>query len=328
MMTNKSEDIRMTLENIIQPINEPLQTKVLYKRVVEDKKAFKVTLLGLGDVGGTLLIGLRLLGRGIISEIGIYDLSSDKLSRWEMELNQIVDPNDDTLPPVRIIGQEELFDGDMFIFTASKFVPQVGSDVKDVRMVQFESNRQIIEIYAKQASEQEYKGIFAVVSDPVDLLCSAVNRVASNLSKDQIRGYGLGVMYGRAKYYADKEGIDFTKGRAYGPHGKALVIANDLESYDSEKSQALTTLTIEANLKVRDAGFKPYVAPALSSGALSLLHTLRGQWHYSAVAIDDYYLGVRNRYINGKTEVECIPAHVNLVKRIENSVEEMRMVWR
>jgi len=318
----------MTLVQLFQPVGEALGTKVIHQRSVPKKEKYKVTLLGLGDVGGTLLIGLRLLGRGLIEEIGIYDLSDDKLKRWEMELNQIIDPADATLPPVRVITQEELFDGDMFIFTASKFVPQVGSDVKDVRMVQFESNKQIVEIYAKQANAVNYKGIFAVVSDPVDLLCAAVQRVTPNLSKDQIRGYGLGVMYGRARYYAEREQVDFSTGRAYGPHGKGLVVADNILEYHQKQSEQLTQLTIEANLKIRDAGFKPYIAPALSSGAISLIHTLSGQWHYSAVAVDDYYLGIRNRFIDGNTEVECIPEHPALKEKIEKSVEELRAIWR
>ncbi len=318
----------MTLEQLFQPVGEALGTTVIHQRSVPKKEKYTVTLLGLGDVGGTLLIGLRLLGRGLIEEIGIYDLNDDKLKRWEMELNQIIDPADETLPPVRVITQEELFDGDMFIFTASKFVPQVGSDVKDVRMVQFESNKQIVEIYAKQANALNYEGIFAVVSDPVDLLCAAVQRVTPNLSKDQIRGYGLGVMYGRARYYAEREQIDFSGGRAYGPHGKGLVVADNILEYHQDQSERLTQLTIEANLKVRDAGFKPYIAPALSSGAISLIHTLSGQWHYSAVAVDEYYLGIRNRFINGNTEVECIPEHPALKEKIEKSVEELRAIWR
>lgn len=318
----------ITLESLFQSSDESLKTTLLHQRKIAPKAAYNVTLLGLGDVGGTLLIGLRLLGRGLINEIGIYDLSEEKLARWEMELNQIIDPMDDTLPKVKIISREELFDSDMFIFTASKFVPQVGSDVKDVRMVQFESNKEIIGIYAQQANDCNFEGIFAVVSDPVDLLCAAVQRRAPNLSVDQIRGYGLGVMYGRAKYYAEKEGVEFSMGRAYGPHGKGLIIADNINTYNEEASDKLTQLTIEANLKIREAGFKPFVAPALSSGAISLLHTLRGQWHYSAVAVEDVYFGIRNRYIGGATEVECIPAHPALKEKIEKTVEELRKVWR
>lgn len=62
--------------------------------------------------------------------------------------------------------------------------------------------------------KQNFKGIFAVVSDPVDLLCRAAfiesNKNPdgtfnfSGLSSDKIFGYGLGVMYARAAYYAEK----------------------------------------------------------------------------------------------------------------------------
>jgi hypothetical protein len=45
------------------------------------------------------------------------------------------------------------------------------------------------------------------------------------------------------------------------------------------------------------------------------------------VAVDDFYLGIRNRYVDGVTEVECIPAHPVLKSKIENSVEELRSVW-
>ena len=38
------------------------------------KKKVRVNLLGLGDVGATLLMGLRLLGGDVISSIGICDL--------------------------------------------------------------------------------------------------------------------------------------------------------------------------------------------------------------------------------------------------------------
>lgn len=37
-------------------------------------KKWRVNVLGLGDVGGTLLTGLRLMGHGTIGEIGIFDL--------------------------------------------------------------------------------------------------------------------------------------------------------------------------------------------------------------------------------------------------------------
>lgn len=99
---------------------------------------------------------------------------------------------------------EDLFDCDMFVFCASRSVPEVGSNVTDVRMIQYESNSKIIEPYARMAREKGFKGIFAVVSDPVDQLCYRVYHSSNidengkfdgkGLQAEQVRGYGLGVM--------------------------------------------------------------------------------------------------------------------------------------
>lgn len=111
-----------------------------------------------------------------------------------------------------------------------------------------------------------------------------------------MRGYGLGVMNKRAEYFARQKAAEgdmrfasyLEEGRAFGPHGDDLVIANSIENYDDEISRQLTKLTVEANLRVRELGFKPYLAPAISSGAVSLLLTLAGQMNYSSA-----YLGRR-----------------------------------
>ena len=52
----------------------------------------RVNLLALGDVGSTLLMGLRLLGGDVIDSVGICDVRENVPQRWEMELNQIVSP--------------------------------------------------------------------------------------------------------------------------------------------------------------------------------------------------------------------------------------------
>ena len=40
-----------------------------------------------------------------------------------------------------------------------------------------------------------------------------------------------------------------------------------------DRSRELTDLVTTANLRIRELGFKPYVAPAISSGAMQLLLT-------------------------------------------------------
>ncbi|MFR6394712.1 MAG: hypothetical protein ACLUNQ_06160 [Oscillospiraceae bacterium] len=206
----------------------------------------RVNLLALGDVGSTLLLGLRLMGGDVISSIGICDLREGVARRWEFELNQIQLPGPyDALPPVEIVPPERLFDGDVFLFCASRFVPDTAVKTGDVRMAQYRLNRELAALYARKAREARYRGLFCVVSDPVDPLCRAVltesNRAPGGgmdyqgLLTCQVRGFGLGVMNARAAYYArqDPRFASFlTDGRTFGPHGEDLVVANSIDRYD------------------------------------------------------------------------------------------------
>jgi hypothetical protein len=301
---------------------------------------WRVHITGLGDVGSTLAIGLRLLGADCISSIGLYDRSPERIKRWDYELNQILPVMDGNEPPeVFGVGQDDLFNCDMFIFCVSAWVPPVGEEIKDVRLVQFKENSKIISEYAKAARRLNFKGIFAVVSDPVDLLCKSV-LVSSNtdekgmvdyngLSPDQIRGYGLGVMHARAAYYAKRNDLNhyLEEGRAYGPHGEGLVIANSIHNYDSDASLYLTESTLKANLEVRKTGFKPYVAPALSSGTLSIISTIKGSWHYSSNFIGGVYMGARNRLTPSGCEFEIKNLPLELIERIKNSYERLARMY-
>lgn len=306
----------------------------------EVKPRKKVHLLALGDVGSMVLTTLKLLGGDCITELGIYDVNDAVCRRWESELNQAAYPwAYDALPEVVILKEEELFDCDVFVFCASKGIPPVGSDIKDVRMTQFEANKELISFFAKKARIAGFKGLFAVVSDPVDPLCKAVF-LASNenmegrfdgkgLLPEQIQGYGLGVMNARAAYYAKQDArfaSFLTEGRAYGPHGENLVIANSIEHYDDALSRELTRLAVEANLRTRELGFKPYVAPAISSAAISILLTLRGEWHYSSNFLGGVYMGCKNRTTEYGLEMEALPLPEALFSRIEKAYQSLEAI--
>jgi len=281
----------------------------------------RVNILAIGDVGSTLLMGLKLLGGDVISSIGICDLSPQTTARWEFEMEQISLPWDyDAFPAVEIVDTDHLFDCDLFVFVASKGIPPVGSKIQDVRMAQLEQNAAIVRHYAKLARDARFDGLWAAVSDPVDPLAKTAY-LASNtnqqgvfdgngLRPEQIQGFGLGVMNARAAYFAKRDerfSSFLSEGRTFGPHGKGLFVANSVEHYSEPLSQELTGLTVTANLKMREIGFKPYVAPALSSGALSLLSALRGQWHCGSVFLDGIYMGVKNRYTPAGVETELLP---------------------
>ena len=296
----------------------------------EKKGKKRVHVLAIGDVGSMLLTGLHLLGGDVISSIGICDLSEQVTARWEFEVNQIAYPWEyDALPEVDVVPAEKLFDCDVFVFVASKGIPPVGSGVKDVRMYQFENNSKIIGHYARMAREKKFKGLLCAVSDPVDPLAKTAFLESNKneagefdwmgLLPEQIQGFGLGVMNARAAYYAKRDprfSRFLTEGRSFGPHGEDLVIADSIEHYDDERSKELTKLTVTANLHMRSIGYKPFVAPAFSSGALSILLALRGQWHCGSVFLGGIYMGVKNRYTEHGLETEILRLPEPLYERI------------
>lgn len=308
---------------------------LLAQRLGAEKK--RVHIVAMGDVGGTLLIGLSLLGGDCIGEIGIYDFNQALCQRWEHEINQIAYPwAYDRLPTVTVLEQPQLFQCDVFVFCASKAIPPVGAAVQDVRMAQLEANSAIISQYGQLARQAQFQGLFAVVSDPVDPLCQRVwaasnrdtagNWDGKGLRPEQVQGYGLGVMNSRAAYFAKQDSRFqqfLTEGRAYGPHGQKLVIADSIPHYNQERSLELTKKAVEANLEVRALGYKPYIAPALSSAAISILLTLRGQWHYSSNFLGGIYMGCKNRNTCYGVELEHLPLPQQLLERLEAVAEDL-----
>ena len=304
----------------------------------EGKK--RIHLLAVGDVGGTLLTALKLLGGDCVPSVGICDLNEKAVERWTAEMGQIAWPWDyGALPEVEPVSPDRLFDCDVFLFAATKAIPPVGSAVTDVRMAQFAANRPLVESFARQARAAHFRGLFIVLSDPVDPLCKAAF-LASNAGPDgrwdggglfaeQIQGFGLGVMHARAAYFAKREprfAAFLTEGRSFGPHGRGLVIANSVEHYDDSVSRELTEQVETANLRIRDLGFKPYVAPAVSSGAMQLLLTLRGQWRCASMCLGDVWFGARSRLTERGGEVECLALPPALRARLEETEALLRAI--
>lgn len=281
---------------------------------------YRINIIGLGDVGGMLAAALRLIGGKYFSCIGIFDKDINKVNRWNLELSQIFSSEEDySFPDIKILDENTLFDCDIFAFCVSTGVPQIGSGKKDVRLAQLEGNSRIVSYYARSARKNNFHGIFAVISDPVDLLCKVVFNESNadengsidfkGISPENIRGYGLGVMNARAAYYAskNKNASHYLKeGRAYGPHGEGLIIADSINNYNEEISDYLTSMAKSSNMEVRATGFKPYIAPALSSAALSILATVKSDWNYSSTFIGGTFMGARNRLLSSGTEVEAL----------------------
>lgn len=295
-----------------------------------------VHLVGLGNVGGTTAMGLKLLGTDL-KQIGIFDYDYNKCLRYEAELNQVLPVRDgEQLPPVVIPLKEDMFVCDALLFTAAQAVPEVGAESgQDVRMMQYQANRELLRPYAKRAREEGFCGLFMQISDPVDHLRRAVFLMSNQneagvfdwqgLLPEQVRGFGLGVMHARAIYAAQRIGVRTGQLRCYGPHGRGLVIANAPDvDYHDDLSRHLTHLAETANLEVRSYGYKPYIAPGLSSAAVSVLRALRGEWHDAAVPFGGVYFGCRSRMTSLGAEQQREAIHPELLERLEESDRQLK----
>ena len=309
------------------------------RRMGEPKK---VNLVGLGNVGGTAAIALKLLGNDLF-EIGLFDFNEQLGLRYEGELNQIL-PLDDgvRLPRIVLDRPDRMFECDALLFTAARSVPDVGQENgADVRMMQYQANRALLRDFARGAREADFAGLFAQVSDPVDQLSRAVFLMSNQnergvfdwngLLPEQVRGFGLGVMQARAVYCAENARVRHQRVCSFGPHGKGLVVANaPNEGYDEALSVRLTQMAEEANLEIRKIGYKPYIAPGISSAAVSVLRALRGQWHNAAVPIGGVYFGCSGRFGKNGPEIQRQPLDGRLFCRIEASyrrLQEFNETW-
>ena len=88
-----------------------------------------------------------------------------------------------------------------------------------------------------------------------------------------------------------------------------------------EKSQILPD---EIKIAVRELGFKPYIAPGLSSACVSVLQALRGQFHYGTVPIGGVCFGCRSRYTPYGLELERLPLAAQLRQRIAVSYADLK----
>ncbi len=292
------------------------------------KAPYRLSIIGQGDVGRTLAVGLKLLGGNVLSEIGIYDLDANRLIATEMELNQINAPNFNAIPVV-IKDDNTLYDSDIIVFTAAKSVPPVGAKAEgDVRLQQLKGNAAILNSYIEQAVDKDYAGMFFIMSDPVDLLSQfACQRAAQLKSKHltalKFRGFGLGVMYARARYYAERLNYhSFAEhGMVFGPHGQGLIAVDDSRAFNLQRSKILAEKALTANLAVRSAGQKPYIAPALSSGALSIIALLEGRWQHSAIAFGSVFLGLKNRMTANGIALATLPYNQQLEQWLQQTVK-------
>ena len=79
-------------------------------------------------------------------------------------------------------------------------------------------------------------------------------------------------------------------------------------------------------MEVRALGFKPFLAPAMSSAVLTILALIKGEWQYSAAWLNGLYFGALNRQTSAGVEWEICPLPDELFARLEASYESLRKI--
>ncbi|MFI5142621.1 MAG: hypothetical protein ACHQQS_03985 [Thermoanaerobaculales bacterium] len=308
-----------------------------------------VGIAGLGRVGGvaaTLLAAMTTRASGV-RELLVYDLDAANQERWLLELGSIaVWRGRYPLPSVRAATVDEMMRAcDVVLFVAATGVPPLGAE-GDVRLVQFEPNRMLLEPFLRTARRAEFAGLFLIVSDPVDRLaqasfhdsnCDGRGRFDGNgLAPERVGGLGLGVMWARALAAARRHGWEGSvsrHGAAFGPHSAEVIAFDDVRAPDRERSEMLTRAARQCNYKVRELGFLPYVGPGVSSVALALPRLLSGAEVLASVLIDGIYFGAPSRLKWGiwpapRRMVPEVWAAVNdLHARLQAQTNDLGLLW-
>jgi hypothetical protein len=321
-------------------VNAPGVDRYLQAMMAPPKrKDFVVGISGLGRVGGLAAAALAAtdVSRTRIGTLLIHDTDSNNLARMDQELGSVASWRGDTvLPKVQAVGLPEMMRRcDAFLFAAATAVPPLGSP-GDVRLPQFEPNREALGGTLAAAMEEGYTGLFFMISDPVELMAMAAFYDSNamdgrfqgrGLAPERVGGLALGVMWGRALAQARAAGQGDRVARTgvpYGPHSQDVLVFDDPAGPDPELSRIMTQAARSGNYRIRDLGYIPYMGPALSSIVLTLPALLGGREVVASSFVDGIYFGApcRLRWGLAPNRRRVAPAVQSEVARLHALVRE------
>jgi hypothetical protein len=303
------------------------------------RKEFVVGISGLGRVGGMAAAALAAAdaSRSRIGTLLIHDTDSGNLARMDQELASVASWRGGVaLPRVQASTLPEMMRRcDAFLFAAATAVPPLGTQ-GDVRLSQFEPNREALRGNLAAAAEAGYTGLFLMVSDPVELMAMAAfydsnesdgKFQGSGLAPERVAGLALGVMWGRALAQARAAGAGPRVARSgvpYGPHSQDVLVFDDPAEPEPELSRAMTQAARHGNYRIRDLGYIPYLGPALSSVVLTLPALLAGHEILGSSFVDGIYFGApcRLRWGIAPTRRRVAPEVQGEVTRLHRFVRE------
>lgn len=153
-------------------------------------KRVKISIIGCGFVGSTTAFSI--LERGIANELVLIDINKEKAIGEAMDLSHGMALN----KPCKIIAGEykDTENSDIIIVTAG-----VGQKQGETRLDLIEKNYKVFKSFIPEVAKLSPKGIFLVVSNPVDILTYITYKL-SGFPKERVIGSGTALDTSRLKY--------------------------------------------------------------------------------------------------------------------------------
>lgn len=174
----------------------------------------KVVLIGCGNVGASYAYAM-LNQRTYVNELVIIDVNQDKALGDVMDLNHCL-PFAPSKIKIKVGSYQDVLDADIVCITA-------GFNQKDgeTRLDLTGRNKQIIDDIVTKVMENDFKGIFLVATNPVDIMSHFVFE-KSKIAANRVIGTGTSLDSSRLRYLVgEKLNINPKNIHAYviGEHG-------------------------------------------------------------------------------------------------------------
>ncbi|HHV96627.1 MAG TPA: L-lactate dehydrogenase [Clostridiaceae bacterium] len=218
------------MNTIINPINSNIDSNIntandlqnsvkpSILKTASDKFSRKITIIGAGFVGSTTAYTLML--SGLVSEIAIIDINTQKVEGEVMDLNHGMP----FVRPVKIYNgsYEDCKDSDIIIISAG-----VNQKPGETRIDLVYRNTQVFKEIIRNILKYYTDAILLVVTNPVDILTYVTYKI-SGLPHNKVIGSGTVLDTARLRYLiADHVGIDVRNVHGYiiGEHGDSELAA-------------------------------------------------------------------------------------------------------
>ena len=151
----------------------------------------KVVLIGAGFVG--MSMAYSLLNQGGVDELVLIDVNKDKAIGEEMDLSDGL-PYSPHKMNIKAGDYDECKDANIVVITAG-----LAQKPGQSRLELAKENTKIVKEITEKVMENEFKGIFIVVTNPVDLMSYVVLKT-SKLPKSKVIGSGTVLDTARLRY--------------------------------------------------------------------------------------------------------------------------------